>query len=101
MHILSAWSLTSAAHLAGRDWSYLLLGAPIRLSVRMEMDRIRTDTDSDISDNHICVSFQFPSLRMEMDRIRMDTNSDISDIFGYLFIFLFPYRLHPYLSEIG
>ena len=101
MHILSAWALTSATHLAGRDWSYLLLGAPIRLSVRMEMDRIRTDTDSDISNSHICVSFQFPSLRMEMDRIRTDTNSDISDIFGYLFIFLFPYRLHPYLSGIG
>ena len=51
----------------------------------METDRIRTDTDSDISDNHICVSFQFPSLRMETDQIRTDANSDISDIFRYLF----------------
>ena len=51
----------------------------------METDQIRTDTDSDISNNHIYVSFQFPSLRMETDRIRTDTNSDISDIFGYPF----------------
>ena len=51
----------------------------------METDRIRMDTDSDISDNHIFVSFQFPSLRIETDRIRTDTNSDISDIFGYPF----------------
>ena len=51
----------------------------------METNRIRTDTDSDISDNHICVFFQFPSFRMETDRIRTDTNSDILNIFGYLF----------------
>ena len=54
-------------------------------TLRMEADRIRTDTDSDISDNHICVSFRFPSLRMETDRICTDMNSDISDIFGYPF----------------
>jgi hypothetical protein len=51
----------------------------------METDQIRTDTDSDISNNHICVFFQFPSLGMETDRIHTDTNSDISDIFEYLF----------------
>ena len=54
-------------------------------SLRMETDQIRTDTDSDISDNHICVSFQFPSLRMKTDQICTDTNSDISDILGYPF----------------
>ena len=43
--------------------------------LRMETDRIRTDTDSDISYNRISVSFPFPSLRMETDRIRTDTNS--------------------------
>ena len=47
--------------------------------VSMGKNRIRMDTDSDISDNHICVFFQFPSLRMETDRIRTDTDSDISD----------------------
>ena len=30
----------------------------------METDRIRTDTDSDISDNHFPVSLPFPSLAM-------------------------------------
>ena len=56
--------------------------------VSMGKNQIRMDTDSDISDNHICVFFQFPSLRMETDRIRTDTNSDISDIFEYLFFCL-------------
>ena len=53
----------------------------------METHRIRTNTDSDISDNHICVSFQFPSLKIETDRIRTDTNSNISNIFEYPFSF--------------
>ena len=53
--------------------------------VRMETDRIRMDMDSDISNNHICVSFQFPSLRMKTDRIRIDTDSNISNIFEYSF----------------
>jgi len=48
--------------------------------------RIRfTDTDSNMSDNHICISFRFPSFKMETDQIRTDTNSDISDILGYPF----------------
>ena len=51
----------------------------------METDQIRTDTDSNISDNHICISFRFPSFKMETDQIRTDTNSDISNIFGYPF----------------
>ena len=55
----------------------------------METDQIRTDTDSNISDNHICISFQFPSFKMETDQIRTYTNSDISNIFGYpIFYFL-------------
>ena len=49
------------------------------LCIRMETDGISMDTDLDISDNRISVSFQFPSLRMETDRIRTDTDSDISD----------------------
>jgi len=58
--------------------------------VRMKTDRIRTDTDSDISDNYICIFFQFPSLRMKTDQIRTDTNSNISNIFEYLFFLPFP-----------
>ena len=55
--------------------------------VRMEMDRICTDTNSDISDNYIYIFFQFPSLRIETDRIRTDTDSNISDIFEYPFFY--------------
>ena len=59
----------------------------------MKTDLIRTNTDSDISDNHICVSFQFLFFGMEMDRIRRNTNSDISNILEYPF----SYFLNVYL----
>ena len=65
------------------------------------MDRIRTDTDSDISDNHICVSFQFPSLRMETDRIRTDTNSNISDIFEYPFSYFLTFPSLLVINQSG
>jgi hypothetical protein len=55
----------------------------------MEPDRIRMETDSDISDIRLPVSFQFPSPRMEVDRIRMETDSDISNIHFPMF-FMFP-----------
>jgi len=43
--------------------------------------------DSDISDIHIPISFQFPSIpRMEIDRIRMEMDSDISDIYFFCFL---------------
>ena len=50
----------------------VLLNSIKTLLIRMETDRICTDTNSDILDNCIFVSFQFPSLRMETDRIRTD-----------------------------
>lgn len=50
----------------------------------MELDWIRIETESDISDIRFYVSFRFPSSRMKTDRIRIETDSDILDIIIFI-----------------
>ena len=58
----------------------------------MEEDRIRTNTDSDISDICLSVSFLFPSPRIETDPVYMYMHGNRFKYLGYIF-FLFSYSI--------